>query len=228
MHPAAGIGAIFDEPVFPWRGTLQPFMVDEFSESDEIMLEVTSSYPGVGSGVMPGVGHVYKEALSRYRYLASCGLMVSDTSKGTVHKGIGGPLISYSLNRNDADRTAKGMGIIAEIFLAAGAKEVLTGLPGFPTVKSQADLQALREARFSPGAFKLMAFHPMGTARMGSDPQTSVVDSWGEAHEVPGLYVADGSVFPTCTGVNPQISIMAFATRTATRIVERLGGRPRG
>ena len=48
--------------------------------------------------------------------------------------------------------------------------------------------------------------------------EEGVVDSWGEHHDVKNLYIADGSVFPTCVGVNPQVSIMAFATRTAERI----------
>ena len=57
----------------------------------------------------------------------------------------------------------------------------------------------------------------MGTARMGRRGE-GVVDSWGAHHDVRNLFVADGSVFPTCVAVNPQISIMAFATRTAERI----------
>jgi choline dehydrogenase-like flavoprotein len=57
----------------------------------------------------------------------------------------------------------------------------------------------------------------MGTARMGR-PEDGVIDSWGEHHDVRNLFVADGSIFPTCVGVNPQVSIMAFATRTAERI----------
>lgn len=63
-------------------------------------------------------------------------------------------------------------------------------------------------------------FHPMGTCRMGSDPAASVVGPYGEAHDVRGLFVADASVFPSCVGVNPQVTIMAFATRTARHILE--------
>jgi choline dehydrogenase-like flavoprotein len=60
----------------------------------------------------------------------------------------------------------------------------------------------------------------MGTAQMGSDPGNSVVNSWGEFHNVKGLFVADASVFPTSIGVNPQVTIMALATRTAAFIAE--------
>ena len=61
-------------------------------------------------------------------------------------------------------------------------------------------------------------FHPMGTTRMGRDVERAVTDSWGAVRGAQGLYVADASLFPTCVGVNPQVSIMAFATRNARRI----------
>ena len=63
----------------------------------------------------------------------------------------------------------------------------------------------------------------MGTTRMGSDPRGSVVAPSGEAHEVPGLFVADASIFPTALKVNPMVTIMACARRIAKGIAERLG-----
>jgi choline dehydrogenase-like flavoprotein len=62
--------------------------------------------------------------------------------------------------------------------------------------------------------------HLMGTARMGDDPATSVVDRYGQAHDVPGLYIADGSVFVTSSGVNPTATICALAKRTARHIAK--------
>jgi choline dehydrogenase-like flavoprotein len=61
----------------------------------------------------------------------------------------------------------------------------------------------------------------MGTARMGADPARAVTDSWGAVRGVRGVYVTDGSLFPSCVGVNPQVSIMAFATRIARRLAAR-------
>jgi choline dehydrogenase-like flavoprotein len=58
----------------------------------------------------------------------------------------------------------------------------------------------------------------MGTAKMGSDPMQSAVDLSGELWDLPGCYVADASVFPTAIGVNPQVTIMALATRIAERL----------
>jgi choline dehydrogenase-like flavoprotein len=62
-------------------------------------------------------------------------------------------------------------------------------------------------------------WHLIGTALMGNDPSTSVVDGWGRAHDVDNLFIVDGSVFPTSGGVNPTSTIVAFAARTADYLI---------
>jgi choline dehydrogenase-like flavoprotein len=66
-----------------------------------------------------------------------------------------------------------------------------------------------------------MAFHPLGTARAGADPARSVLDADFAVRGVKGLHVADGSAVPSALGVNPQITIMALATRLAFRLLGR-------
>jgi choline dehydrogenase-like flavoprotein len=65
--------------------------------------------------------------------------------------------------------------------------------------------------------------HQAGTARMGSDPATSVVDRDCRAHEVDNLYVVDTSVFPSIGAVNPALTAMANALRVGDGLLERLG-----
>ena len=60
----------------------------------------------------------------------------------------------------------------------------------------------------------------MGTARMGSDPETSVVDTWGRMHELDNVYVADGSVFVSSGGFNPTLTIMALSPRMARHLTQ--------
>jgi choline dehydrogenase-like flavoprotein len=67
----------------------------------------------------------------------------------------------------------------------------------------------------------LFTVHLMGTARMSQDPRRGVTDSFGAFHGVPGLYVADASLFPTPIGVNPMETILALATRNAHRLIEQ-------
>ena len=76
------------------------------------------------------------------------------------------------------------------------------------------------------GGFRLFCAHQMGTCRMGKDPQTSVADPWGELHDTPGVWIGDGSAFPTSSGTNPMISIMALAHRTAGAIAAEHHPRP--
>lgn len=67
---------------------------------------------------------------------------------------------------------------------------------------------------------RLSGWHLLGTARMGDDPATSVVDRWGRAHDVENLYVVDGSVFVTSSGTNPTSTICALALRTVEHMYE--------
>jgi choline dehydrogenase-like flavoprotein len=190
-------------------------------DSHEVMIEVTNPLPGMAVATGHAIGRAAKEAMAQYKQLVVAGLFVSDSSSGRVLQlgQRGRPIIWYKLNRLDTQRLIRGIALAAEIFLAAGARTVEVGLPGLAEVKKAADLEALNDAtRWGPEALSPTGFHPMGTCRMGPKPESSVVNLRGEAHDVKRLFVADGSVFPTCTGVNPQVSIMAFATRIAQEI----------
>jgi len=80
---------------------------------------------------------------------------------------------------------------------------------------------AIPSNEFQPGN----SSHYLATCRMGSNPGTSVVDAFGRAHDVPNLFIADGSVFVTGGAVNPALTISALATRTAEEIVRALKAR---
>ena len=117
----------------------------------------------------------------------------------------------------------RGYEILCEIFLRAGAERVLPMIVGCDEIRSDADLQKLREMKLSAGDFEVTAYHPLGTCRMGVDPTRSCVGPDGEAHDTEGLFVADGSAIPSSLGVNPQLTIMALASRTAEHIAQAAG-----
>ena len=187
-----------------------------------VLLEVTSPLPGVGAVSLPGAGLELKQALADYKHLASVGLFVSDSATGRVvgQRWWSEPLAFYSLSRKDAARLQRGMALAAEVFLEAGARTVYTGLARLPTLASRRDLERLRDTAIGPEELTVVGFHPMGTCRMGRDPATSVVGPYGESHAVRNLFLADASVLPSCAGVNPQVTIMALATRTASHLLE--------
>jgi choline dehydrogenase-like flavoprotein len=121
-------------------------------------------------------------------------------------------------------RLRRGVRVLGELFLAAGATTVQPGVRGLPT--ETASVEALRrlesEGPRSAAAFTAVMTHLFGTCRMGSDPETAVVGPDFAHHGLEGLYVSDASVFPTNTGVNPQISILALATLCGRRLRESL------
>ena len=110
----------------------------------------------------------------------------------------------------------------AEIFFAAGAAEVYPMLPGLGSLRSAAEVCHVREGRWRPSDLHLSAYHPMGSARMGGDPSSSVVDPFGHVWDVPDLFVFDASVLPSSCHVNPQITIMALVARMAARLADSL------
>ena len=73
------------------------------------------------------------------------------------------------------------------------------------------------------GGPRLFSAPPMGPCRMGQDPATSVANPWGELHDTKGVWIGDGSAFPTPSGTNPMVSIMALAHRTAEALAAEVG-----
>ena len=155
--------------------------------------------------------------------MATFGFMIQDTSRGEVRRSpLGSPIVTYDMNDDDLARMQKGLEILSEVFLAAGARRVLPLIIGQQEIASKADLERLRARKLRAGDFEIAAFHPLGTCRVGVDPERSCVGPDHEAHDVAGLYVTDGSAVPSSPGVNPQMTIMAMALRAAEIIDSRL------
>ena len=209
LHPATAAFALMDEVVDMARGVPQSFYVDEFA-SQGIMLEGVAGPPAYAAMALPLAGAPHARAMADYRRLAQFGLMVSDSSRGRVRAVAGAPLIRYDLTREDLSKFRIGLARLRELFLAAGAREVYLPLPA-----------GVRPDRARARDLKLMAFHPLGTARADARPSHGVTDGDLAVHGVSGVYVADGSVVPSALGVNPQLTIMALATRMAFALLGR-------
>ena len=110
----------------------------------------------------------------------------------TDSDGIPAPKINYTVSENTTKMLDHGIARATELMDAAGAKNVLSS--------------SLR---------RNAGWHLLGTARMGDDPATSVVDRWGRTHDVSNLFIIDGSIFTTGACVNPTTTIQALALRTA-------------
>ncbi|HEY1547416.1 MAG TPA: GMC family oxidoreductase, partial [Kofleriaceae bacterium] len=152
----------------------------------------------------------------------SFGFLVEDSSRGTVSEVMGQPMIRYWLGAEDVAHIKRGLDVLAQIYFAAGARRVHLPVAGFDVIESADDLAKLRRATLRARDLDLSAYHPLGTARMGLDPASSVVGPDHQCHDTPGLYVVDGASVPTALGVNPQITIMAMATRAAEKLAATL------
>ena len=223
IHPASAVMGVFDEEIDGWRGVLQSYVIDELAGRG-VLLESTFPPPSLALAetaavVPPGE---WLHTIETLRHVAVLGLLVSDTSSGRV-RGLGPgrtPLMTYSLNRADASRVREGMLLAARVLFAAGAKEVRPLLHGAGRLRSPREAETCLRADRPASTLRLTAYHPMGTVRMGADPG-GLVDADGRVLGVDGLVVADAGVFPTSLAVNPQVTIMAFASRAAERILAR-------
>ena len=110
------------------RGVPQSFYVDEFAQ-EGLMFEGAAGPPAYAAMSLPLTGRRHAEAMADYRRLALFGLMVSDSSRGTVRALAGRPLIRYDLVQEDLMRFRKGLARMRELFEAAGAREVHLPLP---------------------------------------------------------------------------------------------------
>jgi choline dehydrogenase-like flavoprotein len=208
IHPATGITASFEEEVVPWEGVMQSVGIEELHEREGILMEATSTPPGMGAVSAPGYGTHLLRRLDRAANTATLGAMIADAPSGRVF-GARAQIVSYRLAKADELRLAKAIGAMARVMLAAGARDVELG-GGAPAVRSESEIEGAVE-RLDVRRLRLAAFHPTGSAAAGSDPARHPVDPEGRLRGVDGVWVADGSVLPSCPGVNPQVSIMAIA-----------------
>lgn len=226
MHPGAVVAGLFDHEVDGWRGIPQTYECTEFLDfapgsTRRVWLVPVFAHPIGTAAAIPGFGAAHVRLMRQYRHVAALTAMVHDETAGRVKVGRGGRItIDYSLEPTDRAQLALGLEAGAQLLLAAGAREVLVPYEVAPfTIRSAADLGAIQARGLPRHAMPLTAVHPMGTLRMGDDPRRAVVSSQGEHHAVKGLFVADGSLFPTSIGVPPQVSIYTFARHVAPHVI---------
>jgi choline dehydrogenase-like flavoprotein len=223
FHPYAIVRGVFDRPLGGYRGPIGCSIISqEFYETDlsrgfvrgysfqvaRGLSPIASANGGsIGDRVPWGRQHrrAYGERFDRTITVAIIGEDLPepenrvdlDPVQADAH-GIPAPRVSYRLSENSRRMLDHGIARAAEVLHAAGAREIASN----PLLRAG-------------------GWHLMGTARMGHDPATSVVDAEGRCHDVPNLYVVDGSVMVTCAGVNPTSTIQALALHIADEMIRR-------
>ena len=228
IHPAVVVAGDFDEPVRAWDGIPQTYECTEHLQLDRddghrVWIVPAFAHP-VGTAVLvPGRGIAHRDLMRRYSHLAVLTAMVHDHTRGRVRPaGELGLTIDYWPDAGDRRELAHGLHACAELLFAAGARRVFVPASPPRVYERGASIADLATLDLTPGLTDISAVHPMASVPMGDDPATSAVDSEGRHHHLRGLWIADGSLFPTSIGVPPQLSIYALGLHVG-RAIARAG-----
>ncbi len=231
LHPGTAVAGVFDEPVNAWVGYQQTRYSDQFADQHDgygVKFETVPmgfALPASAFGWDGPARHA--EMMRRVGHVGIVGLLLRDRDPGRVATGSDGRArVHYELSPWDVIHVRTAMRGAAELLAQQGAREVFTlqqpaarAVPGaagwLDRLMADADARGYDRCRQA-----FISFHQMASCAMGADPRRSVVGETGESHDVKGLYVADASVFPTSSGVNPMLTIMAIADHIARGMVE--------
>jgi len=224
LHPNVKVVAIFDEDVTGWKGAHQAFQVREFADQGLGCFAAINLPPSLLAMSFPHRGQALGALMHQYNHMVLAGLLCEDTTTGHVKTINGRPQAFYQLSKADAANMQRGLVLLSELLFAAGAKRVM--LPFHAKGSSADGLTSADEAHrvldrpIPPSGWEVVTVHMMGTAKMGTDRLASVTDAHGFMHDVDRLVIADASLFPTPSRVNPMETIMALATRSAAHVID--------
>jgi len=228
LHPVSAVGGIYKEHLEPWSGVPQSVMSDAFADLDGpwgFRLEAAPTHPGLIASGFPWWGpEGHREYMRRCGNVAAFIAIVRDRSGGRVDADKhGGVTVRYEPGAPEREFLRRGQLEMAKAHRAAGAERIV------PLVTPPLDwaagepfdpyLAELAGRPITPNRILLFTAHQMSSCRIGLAAKDSVANPDGQVHGIRGLYVTDASAMPSASGVNPQLSLMAMARRTAMRMV---------
>ena len=220
-HPGVAVSGRFARPVHVWRGATQGHEVTGLRQ-DGLKFEALGFGRGVALGRLDGVGTALARSVEDAANWAHWGAAVRARARGRVRASLTGRArVDYRLTASDVRIMRRGVAVLGELLFAAGARRIAPKVHGWQAqVDDLGDWRAFEDrGPVRQDAYTPVVTHMFGTTKMGSNPAASVVRPDFRHHHTHGLWVADSSVFPTNTGVNPQTSICALASLCA-RFIE--------
>ncbi len=228
LHPVAAAIAEFDHPVETWSGPMQSAYSDAFNYrrgNYGTKIEAAPAHPGMAALALPWPSRAaHAEWMGRFRNAAALFALTRDRDAGYVELDAEAA-IRYRVSPFDGENVLAGLAGLFDLGFAAGAVRMGT-LHTAPIQVERAQWTAAFRDEFArrlqrigtaPNRQILFSAHQMGTAAMGGDGATSVVNPNGRVWGYENLLVADASVFPQSSGVNPMLTIMAMAARIAAQ-----------
>ncbi len=228
-HPALILVAQNPRPTGITSGHPKSFYCDEFQYSRRFLLETCFYFPFVLSKSLTGYGRELDDLMEHYEHLQMILALAIDVAKPHNRvdmDGRGNPVVRYRFHEDTLRSLVEAIRASAKIFFASGASRVhAPAADRFFIHAHEADRvdELIQQKHFKLGKVSIAAAHLMGGCRLGLDPKTSVTDVWGRVHGHEDLYVADASLFPSSSEVNPYLTIMALADRVAEGVRRDLG-----
>ncbi len=224
LHPALILAAEHPGPVTNVWGHPKSYYTEAFQRERRFLLETCMYFPFVTAKNLVGFGAEHSELMRAYPRMQQILVLALDEALREHRVSVdreGAPVVDYSLTEAVLDTFHDAMKTAVRIFFAAGARRVHApaGVRFFLEPGDLEDLDRVMPRRLvRPGRLSVTSAHPMGGCRMGRDASDSVTDGWGRVHGVPWLRVADASLFPRCSEVNPYLTVMALADRAAEAV----------
>jgi choline dehydrogenase-like flavoprotein len=229
LHPALILVGEHEERISNFFGFPKSYYCDEFMRSEKFLLEVCMYFPFVTAKNLIGFGAEHSELMRAFPRLQMILVLALDPALPENRVTLdtkGEPIVDYTLTPSVLDTLHASMLASARVFFAAGAKRVHAPA-GTSFFIDAADSDRIKEmiprSNVKPGKMSITSAHLMGGCAMGRDASDSVTDGWGRVHGVPWLYIADSSLFPMCSEVNPYVTVMALADRVAEGIRNNAG-----
>ena len=233
LHPTVVISGVYAEDQRAWWGPPQSGLSDQFLRIDQdhgLIIECAHhSLRSAAAGVPWESGRGHKEVMAEANRYATFIAIIRDRGHGRVEVDANGESVPWYPLQDPLDiaHLQRGMRELANMHRAAGAERVISAVNNtIQTFREGDDFErffatvAGSKGQLAPQ--QLFSAHQMGTARMGTDPKTSAAKPTGELHDVRGVWIGDTSAFPTALGVNPMITCMALAARTASMIADQI------
>lgn len=234
LHPTTALFGQYDRSIEMGYGIPQSALYDQQIDQGDgygFWLETAPAQPGLAAIAVPEFGAAHRELMRKYPQMSNVIILVRDRGHGRVELDEHGEaMVKYELHERDERSLLDGMKLSARLMRAAGAQRIFSlhaeAVATDLTVKTSQDNleyfdREIESRGIEPNRCVLFSAHQMGTCRMGADPRASVVNRYGECHNVKDLYVADGSIFPASAGINPMLPIMALAEEIAENLVHR-------
>jgi choline dehydrogenase-like flavoprotein len=228
LHPTSAVTGVYPEDQRWWWAPPQAAMSHQFADLEDgygFLIESAQSTTGLYAGATPWIsGRDHKEKMLDWNLCAPFINLTRDRGHGRVEvDAAGNPFVSYPLSDElDIRNFRRGLAELIRLHESAGADRIVSIGRSAPIWERGDDLgpfiDAITTHSLAPREFGIFTAHQMGSCRMGSDPETSVANPLGELHDTPGVWIGDASAFPTASGVNPMVTIMALAHRTAGAI----------